>query len=623
MALKAPASNRLTFFLLAGASAAAALIAGWTALARQIDHYHYDWTLRLYPPSTAARDAALLEFDDPTLLAHGGGHRIRRTLATALEQLAPHKPKVVAIDLIFAEPFEPDPADDQRLAAALRLTPNLVLATDLVPDGGVWEEPYTLFRPAARAIGHVHADPDRYDGVSRQVQLEKVAEKTRRWALSLEAYRLALGGADIVESRQDLTIGNTVIPLARRGEEGRSMLIRYRRQPIPRLSIKELLRDPRQGARLSGKVVFVGVTSQSQARDRLVTPYTTFAGMPGVEIHAHIYETLAQGNYMRYASNTAIVLAGLVFAFAAAAGFAFLGGRHAYLIAAAQILLAHALPHNLFQDGVVFPLVAPAGCAWLSAIATAGYQYFVVRRRLQQSEAERARYQEAIHFVSHEMRSPLTAIQGSSELMNRYNLSEEKRRQISAMIHTESKRLARMIQTFLDVERLSEGQMELKREPFAMEDIVIISVERVRPLAERKKISIHAGELASQTVVGDHELMEYAVYNLLSNAVKYSPPETHVHVDLGREGDFVRVAVQDQGIGMDEKELKKIFTKFYRTRRAEQSGEAGTGIGLSIVSQIVGHHGGRMDVSSAPGKGSCFTILIPAGAPAGSRGARA
>jgi len=72
------------------------------------------------------------------------------------------------------------------------------------------------------------------------------------------------------------------------------------------------------------------------------------------------------------------------------------------------------------------------------------------------------------------------------------------------------------------------------------------------------------------------------------------------------------VSVQDQGMGMDAKELKKIFTKFYRTKRAEASGEVGTGIGLSIVEQIVAHHGGRMEVTSEPGKGSCFTMILRA-----------
>ena len=87
-----------------------------------------------------------------------------------------------------------------------------------------------------------------------------------------------------------------------------------------------------------------------------------------------------------------------------------------------------------------------------------------MRRSLRRSEAERARYQQAMHFVTHEMRTPLSAIQGSSELISRYALTEEKRKQIALLINSESKRLARMVEIFLNVERLSAGQMELKRE---------------------------------------------------------------------------------------------------------------------------------------------------------------
>ena len=78
----------------------------------------------------------------------------------------------------------------------------------------------------------------------------------------------------------------------------------------------------------------------------------------------------------------------------------------------------------------------------------------------------------------------------------------------------------------------------------------------------------------------------------------------------------VRIAVKDQGIGMDQKEVKQIFQKFYRTKKAEESGEAGTGIGLSIVQQIVEQHGGQIEVTSQPGAGSCFTLVLPA-APCG------
>jgi two-component system, OmpR family, sensor kinase len=86
-----------------------------------------------------------------------------------------------------------------------------------------------------------------------------------------------------------------------------------------------------------------------------------------------------------------------------------------------------------------------------------------------------------------------------------------------------------------------------------------------------------------------------------------------------RDGGHLRVSVRDQGIGIDAKELRNIFRKFYRTRKAEASGEAGTGIGLSIVEQIVVNHGGRMEVASTPGKGSTFTIIVPAGIAASAK----
>jgi two-component system, OmpR family, sensor histidine kinase SenX3 len=142
---------------------------------------------------------------------------------------------------------------------------------------------------------------------------------------------------------------------------------------------------------------------------------------------------------------------------------------------------------------------------------------------------------------------------------------------------------------------------------------VAICVDRVRLLAERKHIAIHLEPITNELqVTGDRELMEYACYNLLTNAVKYSPQRTQVTVSGSYESGHVRISVRDQGIGMDQKEVRQIFRKFYRTKKAEESGEAGTGIGLSIVQQIVEQHGGEIDVSSQPGVGSCFTLVLPA-----------
>ena len=101
--------------------------------------------------------------------------------------------------------------------------------------------------------------------------------------------------------------------------------------------------------------------------------------------------------------------------------------------------------------------------------------------------------------------------------------------------------------------------------------------------------------------------------------IKYQLRERRINLVF--HGGRARIAVRDQGIGMDQKEMRQIFQKFYRTRRAEQSGEKGTGIGLSIVEQIVVHHGGAIEVASRPGEGSCFTLVMPPGAPAAVVGA--
>ena len=167
----------------------------------------------------------------------------------------------------------------------------------------------------------------------------------------------------------------------------------------------------------------------------------------------------------------------------------------------------------------------------------------------------------------------------------------------------------------LDVERLADGQMELKKESFAASDVVDACIKRVQPIAERKNIRIFLDTPVEADLTGDRELMEYAFYNLLTNAVKYSPADTEVHVSAALSGGELRLSVRDQGIGMDAQELKNIFKKFYRTKRAEASGEVGTGIGLSIVEQIVSHHDGRMEVTSEPQKGSCFTIVVSASNP--------
>jgi signal transduction histidine kinase len=612
--MRRPSRQSAIYLALLAGSFVVALTASWTSFGEQIDNDAYDWMFRLYRPRPWQTESILLAIDEPSLNAYGGVAHLRKPLAEALERIVAVSPKTVAVDLILADSGDPD--IDARLEAALRGTRNLVLACQLLPDGSAWEDPLPRFRAHAAALGHVHAEPDKLDSVGRQLPLEKATARERRWALALEAYRVSRG-SPILESPADLEIGGRVIPSARAG--GRLMRIRYvpPGMTIPRVSLKALLDHPEFAARFSGKVVFAGVTAQTAVRDWLFTPYSDGKPMVGVEIHANAFETIAQGLFLRDAPLWSVLVFSLLLVAAAGLAYARFTGIQANAMAVGILAVAHLTPYWLFTNRLVFSFSTPVSSAWLSVVTAGGYQYLVVRRRLRKSDAERDRYRQAMHFVTHEMRTPLTAIQGSSELMSRYVLPEEKRKQIADLINSESKRLGRMIEMFLNVERLSAGQMELKKETFSAAGLMAGCVKRALPLADRKQIRILTEASPEDVLVtGDRELMEYAFYNLLTNAIKYSPQRTQVTLAAERRNGSIRISVQDQGIGMDHKEVKKIFQKFYRTKRAEQSGEAGTGIGLSIVEQIVVQHGGSIEVASRPGQGSRFTMVLPVSVPA-------
>lgn len=610
--------NTVLYIAVLVACFALGLGAGWTTVGVHIDHYAYDVLMAHFSerdPSQRKVQSVVVAIDQQTLRERGGMHSIRPILTRALMELAPAKPRVVVSDVILADAQEPR-ADDVRLAAALRATPKLVLPCEIV--GGKWEDPLPMFQDSSLKAGlepgHIYHQ-DRYeqgfDGVNRQIPLEQIADGKRRWALPLEAFA-AFKGQPIVESTStaDLQIGDVTIPWSRRGNV-RSMYIRY--LPPATIPTVSALDIPASQEMLRGKAVFLGVTATSAAQDRLTNSYGEV--VPGVEVHAQAFETMARGNFLTPVGDSVALALCVAFTVAAGLIFVFLPGWQAYAADALLLAAAHWIPMEAFRHGIVFPYFGPVSVAWLASAGAAIFQHFFVRRQLRTSESEKSRYQQAIHWVAHEMRTPLTAIQGSSEIMTRYKLPEEKGKQLSEMINSESKRLARMIQTFLDVERLADGQMELKKELFPAGGVVESCLKRVRPIAEGKNIKILLDTPVEAMVTGDRELMEYAFYNLLTNAVKYSPKDTEIHVGAGITGGELRLSVRDQGIGMDAQELKSIFKKFYRTKRAEASGEVGTGIGLSIVEQIVTHHQGRMEVTSEPGKGSCFTIIVSASNP--------
>ena len=606
---------------------AVAVVGSWW-LGSPLDNAAYDYMFRLYQPKSWTTQSALLAIDEETLASIPGGiHGIRKPLAAALHLVASASPKAVAVDVILADRNE-DPAVDETLARAFCATPNLVLSSELIDDGRRWENPLPEFRRCAAAVGHVQALPDANDSITRAIPLLQRVGHDQRWALSLEAFRLSRGQPITqFSSDQNLEIGDTLIPIPeprfRRmrvaDNEFRPMRIRFvpsTMSPIPRVSMKALLDQPALAAQLTGKAVFIGVTATTEVRDRLFTPVRSSLQKTGIEINAEAFETMEQGLFITDVSDAWLILISLALAACSGLAFRYLPGWRAYAAGVLLILLAQWIPYVFFTHQHVLSFATTTSVAWLVTLAAAAYYHLVVRRNWLVEQSARARYQQAMHFVTHEMRTPLSAIQGSSELISRYALTEEKRKQIALLINSESKRLARMVEIFLNVERLSAGQMELKREAIGVKQMMEVCMDRVSPLAERKRIGLTLEPVPEDLqLTGDRELMEYACYNLLTNAVKYSPQRTQVTASASRDGAHIRIAVKDQGIGMDQKEVKQIFQKFYRTKRAEESGEAGTGIGLSIVQQIVEQHGGQIQVTSQPGAGSCFTLVFPAAVP--------
>jgi len=609
--LKQPMSRGARYAGLAAAAGLLGILLGWSPAGEQADHWFYDFLLRRRPAPHEPPSAVLVAIDEASLEAYGGLLRLRAPLARALKILSRHEPAAVAVDVVLSEPGTE--GGNRALEQAIAATPRLVLAANLRstsgPRGGEWEEALPRFARHAW-LGHVHAEPDS-DGVCRRVLLAKAAGRTRRWALALEAFRLARGGGPVVETNEGLEAGGRFIPARRR--ESRALRIAYApaSRAYRRLALKDLLENPASGAAARNKAVFIGVQVVGGLDRYLMTPVSDGRAMSGVEINAQLYGTLARGDFLTAVREPAALSLALLYCAALGGVFAALTGRRTLAAALAVLAAAHAVPWLFFRAGQVLAFTAPAASAWFAFLLCGAYHYLETRGLLGRAEAQRDRYRRAVHYVSHEMRTPLTTIQGSSEIISRYNLAEEKQKEIARLIHQESQRLGRMVETFLNVERISSGQMQLELQPVPAERLLRRCCERAQPLAQRKQIVIERADSTEASIWGDPEFLEHACYNLLTNAVKYSPARTSITVRAWHENDSVLISVEDRGYGMDESELKNVFRKFYRTSSAQQSGEGGTGLGLAIVEEIVAQHRGSIEVESRVNEGSRFTLRLP------------
>lgn len=230
-----------------------------------------------------------------------------------------------------------------------------------------------------------------------------------------------------------------------------------------------------------------------------------------------------------------------------------------------------------------------------------------------ESEAKRidAVRRDFVANVSHELKTPIGALGLLSEaILGAKNQPEEVVR-FATKMQNEAKRLTDLVQEIIDLSRLQSSDPLQRAFPVEISEVIREAISQAQISAESRGIYVEAGALQDSTVIGDRDQLIAAVHNLVENAINYSPENTKVSVTSKIVGNLIEISVTDQGIGIPETELGRIFERFYRVDPARSRATGGTGLGLSIVKHVALNHGGDVKVWSQIGVGSTFSILLP------------
>ena len=216
--------------------------------------------------------------------------------------------------------------------------------------------------------------------------------------------------------------------------------------------------------------------------------------------------------------------------------------------------------------------------------------------------------------VSHELRTPLTAIRGYAETLLGGALDDsENNRRFVEIIQAHAIRLNNIASDLLTLSDLESGRRDSEPGPISIEEAINTAFLTVEPEARIRGVNLIRGNVGDALIIGHAIRLEQALVNLLDNAVKFNQPGGEARIDSGFTADGrVFIAVSDTGSGMPSDDLTRIFERFYRVDRARSRAVGGTGLGLSIVKHAVERMDGTIKVESRLGKGSTFTILLPA-----------
>ena len=219
---------------------------------------------------------------------------------------------------------------------------------------------------------------------------------------------------------------------------------------------------------------------------------------------------------------------------------------------------------------------------------------------------------EFVANVSHDLRTPLTTIQGYVELLPRVGPLNERQQGFIYRVHESMGTITGLIDSLLDVDRIESG-LALEKTPYDLRQIIEESVQHLQPQAERKQQTLRWQPPATLPLVRcNPRRLRQVVDNLIGNALKYTPEGGWIAVSALEDGGHVVVHVADNGIGIPLAQQPYVFDKFYRVESDETVGIVGSGLGLAIVKTVIERHNGRVWVESKPGEGSVFSFVLPA-----------
>ncbi len=242
-------------------------------------------------------------------------------------------------------------------------------------------------------------------------------------------------------------------------------------------------------------------------------------------------------------------------------------------------------------------------------LTTLSQEFNSLTDRLQKTEEIRRRF---VADASHELKTPLAAIRLLSDsILETENMDGETVKEFVGGIREESERLARTTGQLLELTKLDNNPSAAARVDVNCVEVAQRVAATLSPIARRAEVELVTHFDRAHIMATSDELFQI-VYNLVENAIKYNRPGGEVVLSVGRDGEKVKITVEDTGIGIPEEDMPYIFDRFYRVEKSRDRDEGGTGLGLSIVKATVARHGGEVTAGPRPGGGTRFTVAFPA-----------